>query len=180
VQRLFLFLGFMAFGSGMIYLLAVQESPRRELEFSELPADVLIMEGVAIRLHEDAGLRFELFAREAVFNVRTGTTAMKSVRFKVYGDSPQGGWSVQMEGRAGKALMDKRKGIVELVDEVYIVEREGAEIRSGRIVYDQERERVVSPGEVWVKSRGATHRGSSLVYEIAQQKITLTAPRIFQ
>lgn len=170
----------MAFGSGMIYLLTVQESPQRELDFSELPANVLIMEGVAIRQHEDTGLKFELFARKAVFNERTGTTAMRSVRFKVYGDSAQGGREVQMEGRAGNALINKRKDTVVLAGKVRIVNREGAEIRSGRIVYDQKRERAVSPGKVWVKSRGATHRGDSLVYEIPQQKITLTAPMIFQ
>ncbi len=67
-----------------------------------------------------------------------------------------------------------------LEDKVRLVDMAGAEIRSQRIEYEQETDRVISPGEVWVKTRGGTHHGSSLVYEIQARKMTFAAPLFYQ
>ena len=50
MQRLMIFLGFMAFGTWLIYLLAVSgDMAEQESEFSPGQVDVMVMEGVNLR-----------------------------------------------------------------------------------------------------------------------------------
>ena len=180
MQRLLAFMAFMAFGSGMFYLLTVEETPQREQPQEELPANVLAMREVAIRQHNGDILKYELFARSAQFDELTKTAVLAKVEFKVFSKAESGARQVYLQGRAGRALLDNDQGKVVLEDKVRLVDMAGAEIRSQRIEYEQETERMVSPGEVWVKTKGGTHHGSSLVYEIAAHKMTFAAPLFFQ
>ena len=179
MQRLLLFIGFMAFGTGMIYLLTVQESPPVDHALADIPANVLAMEGVIIRQHDSEGLKLELFARSAEFHQRTGESVMRTVRFSVY-EYEGGGRKEQIAGTAASALMSKQKGRVELVGRVRIASADGAKISSERIIYDQKKQRAVSPGAVQVESQGIIHRGNSLVYDIPRQKMTFTSPLFYQ
>ena len=180
MQRLLLFLAFMAFGSGMFYLLTVEETPRLELPSEDLPANLLAMREVTIRQHDGGSLKYELFARSAQFDELAKTGLLATVKFKVFSTAESGARQVYLQGRAGRALLDKDQGKVVLEGKVLLVDMAGAEIRSQRIEYEQESERVVSPGEVWVKTRGGTHHGSSLVYEIQARKMTFAAPLFYQ
>lgn len=179
MQRLLLFICFMAIGTGTVYLLSVGESPPVDSDLAEIPPNVLAMEGVAIRQHEGPGLRLELFAQRAEFHERTGESVMHMVRFNLYG-LEDGASRPQIEGTAAKALMSKTKSTVELAGSVRIVNADGAIIRSERIHYDQKNERAVSPGAVRVESQGVTHRGASMVYDIPGEKIQFTAPVFFE
>lgn len=178
MQRLLLFISFMALGTGMIYFLAVQETPPEEPLFSDIPTNVLAMEGVEIREHEGSALKLVLFARRAEFHESSSRAVLRSVRFKVYGEGEPG--KPQLVGRASGAVLNKRKGWVVLIGEVRISNSEGTQIGSEQIEYNQKTEIVVSPGEAWVTTGGVTHRGASLIYEIPRNKITFTSPVFYQ
>lgn len=169
----------MALGTGMIYLLTVQESPPGGPVLSEIPANVLAMERVIMRQHESGGVKLELFARSAVFDERTGEAEMRTVRFNVYEDL-DGSRRRQLEGSADRALMSKNNSTVVLLGRVRLDSADGAIIRSERIIYDHKNQRAISPGAVRVESQGITHQGKSLVYEISQQKMTFTSPLFYR
>lgn len=169
----------MALGTGMIYLLTVQESPPGDPTLVEIPANVLAMEGVIVRQHESEGVKFELIARHAVFHQRTGESEMRAVHFNVYEDR-DGSRKWQLKGSAARALMSKNKSTLVLVGRVRIDSADGSIIRSERVIYDQKNQRAVSPGAVRVESQGITHQGKSLVYEIPQQKMTFTSPLFYR
>ena len=169
----------MAFGTGMVYLLTVGESPHSESILTDLPANVLAMEGVVARQHESAGLKLEIIAHSAIYHERLGISEMRVVRFNIFGDDGEG-WKRQIYGISDLALTSKSKDTVVLVGHVRITNADGAVIRSERVIYYQKNERVFSPGAVKVESQGAVHHGTSLDYDIRKDKMTFTAPVFYQ
>jgi LPS export ABC transporter protein LptC len=181
MQRLLLFLAFMAFGSGMVYLLTVREPPRRAPIPTELPSNVLAMSGVTIRQHEASGLRYELLAHQAIFDERSQETDLTQVEFRIF--EANGGGSAQVvvvSATADRAYVEKKGGAITLAGNVRMLTREEAELRSELVSYEQDRKRVVVPAEVWVKAGGAFHRGRSLVYDLQSERMTFTAPIFYQ
>lgn len=179
MQRLLLFLCFMAIGSGMVYLLTVGESPPRKFIVSDIPANVLSMKGVVVRQHESAGMKLEIIARSAIYYERLGESEMRVVKFNIFGDNGDG-WKRQIFGTSDIALTSRSKDTVVLVGRVRITNADGTVIHSERIIYDQLKDLAVSPGAVKVESQGAIHHGSSLVYDIRRDKMKFTAPVFYQ
>ncbi len=180
MQRLLLFLGFMAFGSGVVYLLAVRETTTRAPGPMDIPSHVLAMTGVAIRQHENGGIRYELLAREAVFDQRSEETNLKEIEFFVFDVDGSDPPPLVLRATASRAKVDKKGGLVTLAGNVRLYSGNGAEVRSERIHYELGRERVLSPGAVWVKARGAVHQADSLIYDLPSERMTFTSPLFFQ
>lgn len=180
MQRLLLFLGFMAFGSGMVYLLTVREPQRHIPAPSELPSNVLAMTGVAIRQHEAGGMRYELFAREAVYDERSQETDMTTVEFRIFEVEGVAAPQLKVTATAGRAFLNKKRGSITLREHVHVVSTRGAELRSELVHYLDDGRRVIVPGQVWVKAGDAFHEGSSLIYDIPLERMTFTAPTFYQ
>lgn len=180
MQRLLLFLGFMAFGTGMIYLLTVTKTADLGVEGAAVPIHVLSMKQVVFRQQEGNDIKYLLTADQAVYNERSQITNLDTVNFTIYDNTQAGKGKVLMEGKAGGAMLDKGQGTVLLFGNVRLWDSEGTEIRSERLTYEEKRARIVSPGRVWIKARESYHQGDSLIYEIHKQKFTLTAPIFYQ
>lgn len=180
MQRLVLFVGFMAFGSGMVYLLAVRETPPRVAESIEIPSNVFAMTGVVFRQHQQESIRYELLAREAVFDQRTEETTLEAVElfvFDVDGERPP---PLVLRATARRAVVDKKGGLVTLLGSVRLFAADGTEIRSEKIDYRQQEQTIHSPGPAWVKARDVVHQATSLVYDIPRERIRFTAPSFTQ
>ena len=180
MQRLLLFLGFMALGTGMIYLLTVREPSRRAPDPAETPSNVLKMTQVAVRQHDPGGITYELMAREAVLDQRTQETILIDVEFMVFENEAQNPRQAALKGTANRARMDRRGGLVRLSGNVRLITETGAEIRSERIDYEHNKERVVVPGAVWVKAKEMVHQADSLIYDIPSERMTFTSPIFHQ
>lgn len=178
--RLLLFLGFMAFGSGMVYLLAVRDSPPQVSLSAEIPSDVLAMTGVTMRQHEDGGIRYELLAQQAVFDQRTEETNLTDVELRVFEINGKRPAPLALRATAGRARVNKKGGLITLMGDVRLLAGNGAEIRSERIDYEQKQGRIIVPGAVWVKVRDAIHQADSLIYDVHRERMTFTAPIFYQ
>ena len=179
MERLLLFLCFMAIGTGVVYLVTVGESPQTESVVTDIPANVLALEGVVMRQHETEGMKLEIIANSAMYHERLGNSEMRVVRFNIFGDNGEG-WERQIFGTSALALTSKSKDTIVLVGRVRITNSDGTVIRSERVIYDQKHEQAISPGAVKVESQGAIHHGSSLLYDIRKEKMTFSTPVFYQ
>ncbi|MCZ6556898.1 MAG: LPS export ABC transporter periplasmic protein LptC [SAR324 cluster bacterium] len=178
--RLLLFLTFMAFGSGAIYLLTVQNSPQPNWPREDIPTNVLALRKVSIRQHNGSLLKYELFANSLKYDETANTAELTTVRFKVFTATEADPASTLLEGRAEKALLAEKKDTLVLIGKVRMVDRDGSEIHSQRVEFEEKKNRLLALGEVWVKTRNGIHQGDSLVYDIAAQKMTFSAPLFYQ
>ncbi len=180
MPRLLIFLAFMAAGTGMMYLLTVREAPREGSVPASLPFNVIAMTDVAVQQQEQDEVTIRLWAKTAVFNERTERVSFRGVRFHAYRRNDEGRNALFLKGSARKAKFDRKAATLVMTGDVRVVDLDGAEIRSERMEYDRGRGQIMAPGPVWVKARESVHQGASMVYEIAEKKITFTAPLFYQ
>ena len=180
MPRLLIFLAFMAIGTGMMYLLTVREAPREGPAPASLPFNVIAMTDVAVQQQEQGDITIQLWAKAAVFNERTERVSFREVRFNAYRRNNEGQNALFLQGSARKAKIDKKAATLVMTGDVRVVDQDGAEFRSERMDYDRGRGQIMAPGPVWVKARESVHVGESMVYEIAEKKVTFTAPLFYQ
>ena len=180
MQRLLLFLGFMALGTGTIYMVIVQDSTLLDQEQAPIPVNVMEMKEVVFKQQDGNNLKYELFAENAVYYDQSKVAELEDVLFFVYEEDQNGQVKIFLEGSAGKALMNNKQGKISLFDDVYLLDSRGVEIKSERLDYEEKKERLISPGKVWIKAKDTFHQGTSMIYDIPKQQFTLGAPKIYQ
>ena len=129
--------------------------------------------------------------RQGIFNSYTVPTARMrngdfsevlalNSSFRIYDPQANGKAELSLWGKADRALVEKQVGRIVLVGSVELQDAAGTEIRSERIEYDEQEERVEAPGDVWVRARDTVHEGRGLVYSIPERTFTMQAPRFYQ
>lgn len=177
MQRLLLFLLFMAFGTGAIVMLSTVQSPTPEPQAISIPLNVLAMRDVVMRQHEGGGLRLVLSARSAVLNERAKTIHLEQVDFRLF---EPGKGAPTIEGRADSAQVDQGGGTIVLLGGVRLKDAAGGEIETERIKYEKDLDRFTAPGRVVVRAGGTVHEGRGLVYRLKERTLSLDAPLIYR
>lgn len=180
MQRLLLFLLFMAFGTGAIVMLSTVQSPTPEPQAITIPLNVLAMRNVVMRQHEGGGLRLVLSARSAVLNERAKTIHLEQVVFRLFEPGKGAPPTPSIEGRADSAQVDQGGGTIVLLGGVRLKDAAGGEIETERIKYEKDLDRFTAPGRVVVRAGGTVHEGRGLVYRIKERTLSLDAPRIYR
>ena len=181
MQRLMIFLGFMAFGTWVIYLLAVSgDLVEQESEFSPGQVDVMVMEGVNLRQSQDGLLVLDLWAGRVQMKEESSDTLMEQINFTMYEADEKGESRVSMRGTAQNGVMNQKKKTVVLTGHVELIDGEGREIFSEKVTYNGEKDQLDSPGPVRIISDKSMQQGDSMVYLMKKKQLILTKPMIYQ
>lgn len=175
MRRLLFFIAFMGLGTGLlIWILATEPAPETTTRETPREAGTLMkMTQVAIRQMEGNWLRWELWARSAIFLDDANTARFRSVRFKIYGKNP--GDPVLL-GRSKEARLVGKPPRIILEGDVVLEKKGVMEIRTEKLVFDQRKNMMRAPGKVVMKTPQAIHSGDSLTYFLAEEQLTLTRP----
>ena len=182
MKRLAFFIAFMTLGTvGLIQLLVTEpRGPSPESRATQEATNVLNMDDVSVRqLHGDQ-VRWELQARNAVYNENTNTGRLREVNFRIFDKRPSPDARPVFTGRSAQALLAAQPGNLVLQGAVVLSKGDALEIRSERIEYDAAREIVTSPGQVTVRTPQGTQEGASLRYYLADDRIEFASPVFYQ
>lgn len=173
--------GIVAFVSILIYLLTVQETLNRSGRIGQRdPANVLRLEGAFLQKHRDGRLEWELWAEKAIYLEEEGITDLNDVRFRIHrlgnGVEPR----AVIEGTSRRARLEGDQKTILLEGDVRVKEGEAIELRGERMIYHHREGRLTSSDPVWVRHHRTIHRGTALDYRIAEGKLILSAPTIYQ
>ncbi len=182
MKRLAFFIAFMTLGTvGLIELLVIEpHGPSPESRPPQEATNVLNMDDVSVRqLHGDQ-VRWELQARNAIYNENMNTGRLRDVSFRIFDKQAGPEAKPLFTGRSAQASLTGQPGNLVLQGGVVLSKGDALEIRSERIEYDAAREIVTSPGQVSVRTPQGTQEGASLRYYLADDRLEFESPVFYQ
>ena len=171
MRRLLLFIVFMSVSTGLMYLLVVSPPVSTEVEIPDLTQEtnVLRLGEVVIRHQEGGRIAWRLWADKAVVNEKRQTADLTQVRFEVYKEEPGREQEVALHGRSEQGFFSQRPRRVILERKVRMVKVDGAELTSERLIYEDSKGTVTSPGAFEMLTIDAENvRGASFVYHLPE------------
>ena len=182
MQRLLIFLGFMGFGTLMIYLFAVSggEPPPAEVELFQGRPNLLFLSGVDHREQTEGQLTTEMTAEKTQWDENSLDARMEGVNFRMLDPTPEGNPILKLTGKAPLALMNKKKNTIEMSGGVLLADQDGRQLTSETFFYNGKSQRLHAPGNVKITSEEGVQEGSSMVYLLKEGKMTLRKPLFYQ
>ena len=181
MQRLLIFLGFMAIGTWLIYLVAVRgEDPEQAAQDFRGKPNLMVMSGVHHQETRNGILAMDLKATQATVDEASAKTLMDQVTFTLYEEGNKGEARISLMGKAGVAMMSQKQETVELTGDVDLLDNRGRRIFSDRVIYSGKEDRLVSPGPVRIVSPQGVQEGRSMEYRIKRKRMVLTEPRMYK
>ena len=181
MQRLLIFIGFMAFGTWLIYLVAVsEEGPEQETEIFQGRPNLMIMEDVHHQESKDDQLSLDIKAVRATLDEKSMQTLMDEVTFTLYEAGKSGESAISLQGKAGEAMLNQKQETVELIGNVDLQDGKGRRIFSNKILYNGKLEQMDSPGPVRIVTPNGVQEGASMKYMVKRNRMILARPRFYQ
>lgn len=183
MPRILLFLLFMTLGTGLAYLLLVQEEVRDEAELvGEVPVDQMLLKGVVMEHLEGERLAWRIEAAEALHNDRGDSTVLSGVTFDVFRAPDAGagspGAAPALHGTARRAVLSGSPRRVLLTGNVVMSRGADTVLRSERVSYDHGAQRIQAPQAFELRTGRTLQTGVALDYDLVTETATFRSPRI--
>ena len=184
MPRVLLFLLFMTLGTGLAYLLLVQEEEDRDEGelVGEVPVDQMLLKGVVMEHLEGERLAWRIQAAEALHNDRGDATVLSRVTFHVFRVPDTGAPAPEsapvLHGTARRAVLSSSPQRVLLTGNVVLARGAETVLRSERVSYDHGAQRIQAPQAFELRTGRSLQTGVALDYDLVTEKASFRAPRI--
>ena len=180
--RLLAFIIFMSLGTGIIFFFLNGEKPSEDSVVRNLQSrpDVLILHGVHHTKQEEGHITVDLKAKRAFLDQKSDDTRLDGVQFTLLDIQNKESVPSRLSGEADHAFIKKNGNFVDLRGHVIVHDDEGRKVTSKHLIYDGKLGRMSSPGAVRVSGKDGVQEGSSMDYNLRDQRMLLTKPRFFR
>jgi LPS export ABC transporter protein LptC len=170
----------LALGIGLVYLIFVRELPRTEEQGQSNLQQTLDMTTVVMKQQRGDQVEWIVTSDRATYSETQRQAELHPVKFQVLNSGGKNPHPVDIQGTADSAFLDQDGQRVVLQGNTRVVSDRTLQLTSDKLEYQHEAGTIRATGHVEVRQDNALIVGDSADYSLRTEKLTLTAPRLYQ